>query len=62
MAYIGGVFHSKLILERYCELVEMQDGNRCQPPEYGPAGGALLEAYRAAGLHPKLTDLLTSEY
>jgi N-acetylglucosamine kinase-like BadF-type ATPase len=62
VAYIGGVFRSKLILERYCELVEMQDGNRCQPPEYGPAAGALLEAYRAAGLHPKLTDLLTSEY
>jgi len=62
VAYIGGVFHSKLILERYCELVEMQDGNRCQPPEYGPAAGALLEAYRAAGLHPKLTELLTSEY
>jgi hypothetical protein len=62
VAYIGGVFHSKLVLERYCELVEMQDGNRCQPPQYGPAAGALLEAYRAAGLHPKLTDLLTSEY
>jgi N-acetylglucosamine kinase-like BadF-type ATPase len=61
VAYIGGVFHSKLILERYCELVEMQDGNRCQPPQYGPAAGALLEAYRAAGLHPKLTGLLSSE-
>ena len=59
VAYIGGVFHSKLVLERYCQLVEMQDGNRCQPPEYGPAAGALLEAYRAAGLHPKLTDLST---
>jgi N-acetylglucosamine kinase-like BadF-type ATPase len=59
VAYIGGVFHSKMILERYCRLVEMHDGNRCQPPEYGPAAGALLEAYRAAGLHPKLTDLST---
>ena len=59
VAYIGGVFRSKLILARYCELVEMQDGNRCQPPEYGPAAGALLEAYRASGLHPKLSGLQT---
>ena len=62
VAYIGGVFHSKLVLERYCELVELQDGNRCQPPEYSPAAGALLEAYRVAGLHPKLTNLLLSEH
>jgi N-acetylglucosamine kinase-like BadF-type ATPase len=62
VAYIGGVFRSRLILARFCELVEMHDGNRCQPPEYGPAAGALLEAYRAAGLHPKLSDLLSSEY
>jgi N-acetylglucosamine kinase-like BadF-type ATPase len=59
VAYIGGVFRSKLILARYRELVEMQDGNRCQPPEYGPAAGALLEAYQAAGLHPKLSGLTT---
>jgi N-acetylglucosamine kinase-like BadF-type ATPase len=62
VAYIGGVFQSKLVLERFCQLVEMQDGNRCQAPEYGPAAGALLEAYRAAGLHPKLSDLLSSGY
>jgi N-acetylglucosamine kinase-like BadF-type ATPase len=59
IAYIGGVFHSQLILDRYCELVEMEEGNRCQPPEFGPAAGALLEAYRAAGLHPKLSGLST---
>jgi N-acetylglucosamine kinase-like BadF-type ATPase len=62
VAYIGGVFQSKLLLERFRQLVEIEDGNHCQPPEYGPAAGALLEAYRAAGLHPKLTDLLSSEY
>jgi N-acetylglucosamine kinase-like BadF-type ATPase len=61
VAHIGGVFESNLILERYRRLVEMEDGNRCQPPEYGPAAGALLEAYRAAGLHPQLTDLLSSK-
>jgi N-acetylglucosamine kinase-like BadF-type ATPase len=59
VAYIGGVFHSKLLLERFRQLVEMHDGNRCHPPEYGPAAGALLEAYRAAGLHPKLSSFST---
>jgi len=34
--------------------VEMEEGNRCRPPRYGPAEGALLEAYRAAGLNPVL--------
>jgi N-acetylglucosamine kinase-like BadF-type ATPase len=57
VAYIGGVFRSRLLLERFRMLVEMEDGNHCQPPLYGPEAGALLEAYRAAGLHPKLTGL-----
>ncbi len=57
VAYIGGVFRSQLLLERFRLLVEMEEGNRCQPPLYGPEAGALLEAYRAAGLHPNLTGL-----
>ena len=57
VAYIGGVFRSKLLLERFRLLVEMENGTRCGPPVYGPAAGALLEAYRAAKLHPKLTHL-----
>jgi N-acetylglucosamine kinase-like BadF-type ATPase len=54
VAYIGGVFQSLLLLERFRLLVELEDGNRCTPPLYGPALGALLEAYRAAGLNPEL--------
>jgi N-acetylglucosamine kinase-like BadF-type ATPase len=54
VAYIGGVFRSELLLERFRLLVELEEGNHCQPPLYGPEAGALLEAYRAAGLHPKL--------
>jgi len=50
VAYIGGVFQSGMILERFRLLVEMEDGNRCGPPRYGPAEGALLEAYRSAGV------------
>jgi N-acetylglucosamine kinase-like BadF-type ATPase len=57
VAYIGGVFRSGLLLERFRMLVELEDGNRCGPPVYGPAAGALLEAYRAAGLHPELTNV-----
>ena len=55
--YIGGVFKSRLLLERYRLLVELEEGTRCGPPVYGPAAGALLEAYRAAGLHPHLSHL-----
>ncbi len=57
VAYIGGVFRSELVRERFCSLVEAEPGSRCSPPELGPAAGALLEAYRAAGLAPKLSNL-----
>ena len=57
MAYIGGVFRSGILLERYRQLVELEEGARCGPPVYGPAAGALLEAYAAAGLRPRLSDL-----
>ena len=50
VAYIGGVFESALVLENFRMLVELQEGVRCGPPLHGPAEGALLEAYRAAGL------------
>jgi N-acetylglucosamine kinase-like BadF-type ATPase len=55
VAYIGGVFQSRAILERFRLLVEMEEGNRCLAPLHGPAEGALLEAYRAAGLTPALS-------
>ena len=54
VCYIGGMFRSRLLLERYRRIVELEDGVRCQAPRYSPAAGALLEAYRAAGLHPAL--------
>jgi N-acetylglucosamine kinase len=50
VAYSGGVFQSRILVERYRELVELEQGNSCGPPEHGPAAGALIEAYRAAGL------------
>ena len=48
VAYIGGVFASRRLLERYRMLVEFEAGNRCAAPLRGPAEGALLEAVRSS--------------
>jgi N-acetylglucosamine kinase-like BadF-type ATPase len=50
VSYGGGVFRSPVVLARCRMLVELEDGNRVTEPVYGPAAGALLEAYRAAGV------------
>ena len=50
MAYSGGVFESRMLLERFRILVEMEEGNKLAPPRHAPHLGALLEAYRAAGM------------
>ena len=58
LAYIGGVFRSARLLAQFRRLVAQADsGNRIGPPEYGSAAGALLEAYRIAGLKPRLSNL-----
>jgi N-acetylglucosamine kinase-like BadF-type ATPase len=57
VCYTGGAFRSRMLLERYRQLVELEDGALCRPPQFGPAAGALLEAYRAAGLHPTLSGI-----
>jgi N-acetylglucosamine kinase len=54
IAYAGGVFESRLLLERFRILVEMEAGNQLGPPQHPPHLGALLEAYRAAGLNVEL--------
>ena len=57
VAYIGGVFKSELVLERFRMLVELEDGNHVIRPQYGPAVGALIEAYRITGLSPELSNV-----
>jgi hypothetical protein len=57
VAYIGGVWRSDLLRERFRQLVELEEGNTAGPPIYGPAVGALIEAYRTAGLSVKLTSV-----
>jgi N-acetylglucosamine kinase-like BadF-type ATPase len=47
ISYIGGVFSSHRLLERFRLLVELEDGVRCVAPLRTPAEGALREAIRA---------------
>jgi N-acetylglucosamine kinase-like BadF-type ATPase len=57
ISYLGGVFRSEMLLERYRTLMELEAGNRVSEPVYGPAAGALIEAFRAAGVTAPLKDL-----
>jgi N-acetylglucosamine kinase-like BadF-type ATPase len=56
VAYVGGVFRSEILLGRFRTLVE-GTGNRVIAPIYGPAAGALLEAYRVAGVACTLSNV-----
>jgi N-acetylglucosamine kinase-like BadF-type ATPase len=56
VAYVGGVFRSGILLERFRAILEAA-GNRVMAPVYGPAAGALLEAYRAAGVACTLSNV-----
>jgi N-acetylglucosamine kinase len=49
VSYTGGVFESTLLRARFHCLAEL-DGSSVQPPEHGPAAGALMEALRIAGI------------
>jgi len=61
VCYIGGVYRNEMLLERFRMLVELQDGNRVQAPAMGPAAGALIEAYRIAGVAVELHDVPETE-
>ena len=56
VSYIGGVFESRMLFERFRLLVEMEPGNKLAPPQYPPHLGALREAYRAAGMPAHLQE------
>ena len=58
VSYIGGVFRSEHLLREFRRLMESaHPADVFGPPEFGPAAGALIEAYRAAELHPRLSQL-----
>ena len=50
ISYIGGAFGSDVLRARFAMLVELEDGAALHPPAFGPAAGALIEAYRLTGL------------
>ena len=54
VAYVGGVFRSDLLREKFKLLLEMSPEVRCAAPLHGPERGALLEAYRQSGSNPQL--------
>ncbi len=60
VAAIGGVFRSNILRERFQLLVELS-GATLTSPQYGPAIGALIEAYKSAGLMVTLTNLPEKE-
>jgi N-acetylglucosamine kinase-like BadF-type ATPase len=50
-SYIGGVFRSEILRERFARLVQLESDAAVYSPAMGPAAGALIEAYRLTGLH-----------
>lgn len=50
-SYIGGVFRSDILRERFAALVQLESDAPVHPPAMGPAAGALIDAYRLAGLN-----------
>jgi N-acetylglucosamine kinase-like BadF-type ATPase len=49
VAWTGGVFRSRMLLDRYRCLVELEDGNRAGPPRVRPRGGRLDRSLSRGG-------------
>lgn len=60
-AYIGGVFKSEMLRERFRLLVELEDGNVVIAPQYGPGVGALIEAYAGTGVSAVISGWAEAE-
>lgn len=61
VAYIGGAFKSERLLEEFRRRLERGGNITVAAPQFGPAAGALLEAYRQAGLAVTLTNVPTEK-
>ena len=61
VAWVGGVFRSAILRERFRRLISLEGHSICEPPRHGPAMGALLLAYRAAGIRDLNWDQNASE-
>ncbi len=56
-SYIGGAFRSQLLLTHFSDLLG-KNGATVTAPLLSAPGGALIEAYKAAGITPNLDKLL----
>jgi N-acetylglucosamine kinase-like BadF-type ATPase len=56
MTYHGGVLQSAIVRERFRMLIELDSANQFSAPRHRPAIGALIEAYRLAGLSPTIVS------
>lgn len=54
LAWVGGLFESTILLSRFRTLIELEGSATPGPPAHGPAVGALMLAYRMAGLAPNV--------
>jgi N-acetylglucosamine kinase-like BadF-type ATPase len=61
IAYTGGVFKSRLLLEEFVKTIRYRLACRAIPPKMSSAAGALLEALRADGNSSAVSDLPESE-
>lgn len=61
ISFIGGVFRTARLMERYQMLVAQNPLNQVGAPTYGPGAGALLDAYRASGVTVQLSDVPATE-
>lgn len=61
VAYIGGVFRSRLLLNEFGQRLGSRIKCRVQPPRFHPAAGAVLEALRLDGNQNRLSSVPESE-
>lgn len=61
VAPIGGVFQSARLRLKFGQILELTERFEVREPVYGPAAGALIEAYRLAGVRCRLTNVPESE-
>jgi N-acetylglucosamine kinase-like BadF-type ATPase len=59
LSWIGGVFESSALLGRFRSLIELEGTVTMSAPEHAPSAGALMLAYRAAGLRIDLSPSVT---
>jgi N-acetylglucosamine kinase-like BadF-type ATPase len=62
VTYSGGVFRSRILLARFRDWMASEARVRVRGPLYGPAIGALLEAYRATGRDGAIQNIFLNRW